>query len=269
MFSRADHGLSPETKATVAAQEPVGSPVSAVEPSQALTHHTTTTPPCPEDAHEALQTDAPAIRARWDGRAVCGVVADDKYVHLTADLTLSELAAGLRVAHAAVAEGFRQAMGFAITAGKILALAKERVAHGAWLPWLSANTRISPRMAQRYMRFAENAALLETHDLADLTFTRAEELISPKANTTRESHLPAPTPAPCVPDIPKLIPAPAEESPITASAPRIEILLPEPKHLFEAVGSAARVVEQPAAFTTLPPPSEVALPALLAPLSRR
>jgi hypothetical protein len=29
-------GLSPETKAIVAAQEPVGSPVSAVEPSEAL-----------------------------------------------------------------------------------------------------------------------------------------------------------------------------------------------------------------------------------------
>jgi Protein of unknown function (DUF3102) len=47
------------------------------------------------------------------------------------------------------------------TCGRALGDAKKLFAHGEWLPWLEANTEISPRQCQKYMQLAEHWHELE------------------------------------------------------------------------------------------------------------
>lgn len=61
-------------------------------------------------------------------------------------------------------------------AGKLLLDVKAGLAHGAWLAWLAANVKVSPRQAQRYIAVAEG----KTPTIREL---------ASEANTTSVSHL--------------------------------------------------------------------------------
>jgi phage N-6-adenine-methyltransferase len=63
-----------------------------------------------------------------------------------------DLAERIRAAHEAAQAGARTALENAILCGELLLEAKRAVGHGGFLPWLAANTSLSPRQAQKYMR---------------------------------------------------------------------------------------------------------------------
>lgn len=69
---------------------------------------------------------------------------------------LADLAADIRREHAAGAGKAAEALAHARRAGELLAEAKARLPHGAWLPWLAEHAAVTPRQAQRYMRLAEH-----------------------------------------------------------------------------------------------------------------
>jgi hypothetical protein len=58
--------------------------------------------------------------------------------------------------------------------------AKDRLDHGAWLPWLKQYVGIPERTCQRYMRLAEHAPALlaKSATVADLTVRAAEAVVS-------------------------------------------------------------------------------------------
>jgi Protein of unknown function (DUF3102) len=70
-------------------------------------------------------------------------------------ITLKSLAAKANRAHRQTEQALRTALKHAVAAGKALAQAKQRLAHGKWLLWLKRNCPdIGERTAQRYMRVA-------------------------------------------------------------------------------------------------------------------
>jgi hypothetical protein len=71
---------------------------------------------------------------------------------------LSDLAQAIDREHQAAIGAARSAVEHAITCGQLLLQAKAEVGHGGWLPWLEANTTVSARQSQRYMRLSRAAA---------------------------------------------------------------------------------------------------------------
>jgi hypothetical protein len=94
--------------------------------------------------------------------------------------SLDDLAQRINLAHEGAIRSARTAIEYAIECGRLLTEAKTLVAHGQWLPWLQANTIVSERTAQRWMRFAENAeALLAKSDTdGGFTFADADRLLA-------------------------------------------------------------------------------------------
>lgn len=83
---------------------------------------------------------------------------------------LSDLANAIRGEHDAAMAAAGDAIRHAIECGRLLTAAKSQVAHGQWLPWLADQTPVSPRTAQRWMRFAEHSeTILNAPCVADLT----------------------------------------------------------------------------------------------------
>ena len=80
---------------------------------------------------------------------------------LATERTLDALAAGINVEHRAAEAAARTAIEHALNAGRLLTEAKSQLPHGEWLPWLEANTEVSPRQSQRYMRVAKNWSAIE------------------------------------------------------------------------------------------------------------
>jgi DNA N-6-adenine-methyltransferase (Dam)/Protein of unknown function (DUF3102) len=78
---------------------------------------------------------------------------------------LPDLAQEIEREHAAAARDARSAMEHAIRCGELLLQAKAALAHGEWLPWLEANTTVSARQSQRYMRLA-SATLAGKYNVA-------------------------------------------------------------------------------------------------------
>lgn len=74
--------------------------------------------------------------------------------------TLPEIAAGIRREHGAAMHAAGEAIRHGIECGRLLAAAKDRLAHGQWLPWLEDNTTFSHRTAQRWMRCLEHSERL-------------------------------------------------------------------------------------------------------------
>lgn len=94
---------------------------------------------------------------------------------------LAALAAEINAEHDAAENHARKAIEHARAAGDKLLLAKAGVAHGQWLPWLSANCpRLAERTAQAYMKLARNWATLERKSatVADLTINDALKLLT-------------------------------------------------------------------------------------------
>lgn len=72
------------------------------------------------------------------------------------------------------------AIDHALCAGENLLKAKAAAGHGNWRTWLSQNTALTERIAQRYMQLARNRADLvaKAATMADLTVTGAVELLT-------------------------------------------------------------------------------------------
>ena len=62
------------------------------------------------------------------------------------------LAAKIERFHQAAYEAAGTALDNALQCGALLVEAKAKLKHGAWLPWLKANTTIAAKTAQKYMR---------------------------------------------------------------------------------------------------------------------
>ena len=94
---------------------------------------------------------------------------------------LATLAAEINAEHDAAERTARTAIDHARAAGDRLLLAKARVAHGQWLPWLATNCpAIADRTARAYMQLARNWGTLETKtaDSANLSIDAALKLLN-------------------------------------------------------------------------------------------
>jgi len=96
--------------------------------------------------------------------------------------SLSDLAARINTEFAAIQkteqDANRGAVQRAISLGRTLSQAKEKVGHGKWEKWLTDNCRdISARTAQRYMKLADSpevrAALGKNDTVSDLSLRAA------------------------------------------------------------------------------------------------
>jgi hypothetical protein len=92
---------------------------------------------------------------------------------------LPTLARQINAEHDAVRTALLSGAQRAISAGKLLLKAKALVRFGQWEDWVAANTKLSDRVAVRYMSLAsgENLLLTKAPNLADLTMTDAVKLL--------------------------------------------------------------------------------------------
>lgn len=102
---------------------------------------------------------------------------------------MSNIAGAINAAHEAVETAKRQVAASARECGRLLAEAKETVAHGGWDAWVQEHCRFSMRTAQLYMRIYR-----ETKDddakaqrVADLSIREiARELAKPREMSSQE-----------------------------------------------------------------------------------
>lgn len=96
------------------------------------------------------------------------------------DCVLAGLSERIDTLHSASLSSYRQSIEKAFECGRVLAEAKALLDHGQWLLWLKANTKVDPRTAQRWMRFAKNAdaVLARCATSADLTFADIDRDLS-------------------------------------------------------------------------------------------
>ncbi len=92
--------------------------------------------------------------------------------------TLPALASAINRHHDAAQDAARTAIENAIECGRLLLQAKKQVGHGGWLPWLKANTSVSERQSQRYMRVATGAIEGKYDATSDLTIDGALGLLA-------------------------------------------------------------------------------------------
>ena len=105
-------------------------------------------------------------------------------------LALPDLAQAIDREHEAALTAARTAIEHAAECGRLLLQAKPAVPHGEWLQWLEANTSVSARQSQRYMRLA-TAALEGKYDATShLTIEGALKAIAdqrePRRHPVRE-----------------------------------------------------------------------------------
>jgi Protein of unknown function (DUF3102) len=92
---------------------------------------------------------------------------------------LPELASAINAAHDRAFRSAKSAVGAAVECGELLLQAKAQIEHGEWLFWLQANTHISIRQSQKYMRLARAAAAGVKYDSdSHLTLETALSLTS-------------------------------------------------------------------------------------------
>jgi hypothetical protein len=70
-------------------------------------------------------------------------------------------------------------------AGEMLIEAKEQVAHGSWVPWLTKNFELSKRQANRYMRLARELEDDEDEKDARVFFPSIEAAIGEKRHPSK------------------------------------------------------------------------------------
>ena len=100
-------------------------------------------------------------------------------------LALPDLAQAIDREHQAAHQAARTALEHALECGRLLIQAKAAVPHGEWLPWLEANTSVSARQSQRYMRLAHAAIEGKYDATSHLTIDEALALLaSPKVGPT-------------------------------------------------------------------------------------
>ena len=110
-------------------------------------------------------------------------------------IALTGLATRIEAEHQAAYGNARIALEHAAECGRLLIEAKAQASHGEWLPWLNANTTVSARQSQKYMRLANNWEQIEAKCEPDshLTLTEAVTLLAtPKeiesADIPEEEH---------------------------------------------------------------------------------
>jgi hypothetical protein len=96
---------------------------------------------------------------------------------------LDELAGHINREHEKVEAALRTGLEHALAAGNLLLLAKKKLVHGRWLPWLKENVAFSERAAQSYMRIADRWDELTAKSApgADLTYKQALALLAEPA----------------------------------------------------------------------------------------
>ena len=104
------------------------------------------------------------------------------------DNRLPALAAEIEAAHQAAYGAARTALEHAAECGRLLLEAKAAVGHGGWLPWLEANTSVSARQSQKYMRLAANWSEIEGKcgRSSHLTLTAAVALLAEPKGEPRD-----------------------------------------------------------------------------------
>ncbi len=85
---------------------------------------------------------------------------------LTSASSLSALASQINDQHDRATGHAKSALEHARQAGELLQQAKQQIPHGEWLPWLSANCRVSARQAQKYLKVAKNWQAITKNDAA-------------------------------------------------------------------------------------------------------
>jgi 16S rRNA G966 N2-methylase RsmD len=103
-------------------------------------------------------------------------------ITLSADARLDQLATEIRNAHAQVELHARKSIEAMLLAGEKLAEAQALMKHGEWLPWLRDVCKIPRRSASRYMKLAENRAILDREiqmgHVAQMSVRVAEALVA-------------------------------------------------------------------------------------------
>ena len=74
---------------------------------------------------------------------------------------LPAMADEINAEHNAACRAAQTALVHAAECGRLLIEAKAAVGHGGWLAWLEANTSVSARQSQKYMRLAKGWTQIE------------------------------------------------------------------------------------------------------------
>jgi Protein of unknown function (DUF3102) len=113
--------------------------------------------------------------------------------HNTPALALLDLAQAIDREHQAAIGATRTAIEHAVTCGKLLVQAKGTLPHGEWLYWLEANTSVSTRTAQVYMRLArELPKLSEENAQRAALLTIRDAIVAVSQHTASIAALPPP-----------------------------------------------------------------------------
>lgn len=99
---------------------------------------------------------------------------------MTAIAVSPHLVARINLEHRMCEAAYYDALAHALQAGRLLADAKGRCEHGAWVPWLEENFDGSDRTARAYMQLAENYSETDSNwqSSADLSINRALKAIA-------------------------------------------------------------------------------------------
>jgi hypothetical protein len=164
--------------------------------------------------------------------------------------TLSTLAAKINAHHQHCVEAAGQALEHAKHAGELLTLAKDKVTHGDWLPWLKANVPFSEKTAQNYMRVAREWTRLtggKSATVADLTLRQALEVLAEPVTHAVVVQSPSPggPPAPALRTVERVVDDGGGPFRFTSTPcpepPPLPRIVPKPSE-FEAIHEAAHAV---------------------------
>jgi hypothetical protein len=111
---------------------------------------------------------------------------------------LVDLAQRINHEHQQTESALRASLEHARTAGQLLLEAKEKLAHGQWLPWLEANVQASVRSCQAYMRVAREWDRLQAKSatVAHLSYREALAALAEPQPAKRAVRIPMPEFAP-------------------------------------------------------------------------
>jgi hypothetical protein len=113
-----------------------------------------------------------------------------------AEAPLAELARQIAEAHEGCEGALKEGLAHALEAGRLLAQAKRRVAHGEWQDWVRTNCPFSVRTAQSYMRVVNRFEALgeaKAQRVALLSYREALALLAepegPAGNTAHDDSV--------------------------------------------------------------------------------
>jgi hypothetical protein len=110
--------------------------------------------------------------------------------------TGADLAIRINAAHRAANDSAHRAIEQAYECGHLLNEAKVLVGHGEWLPWLEANTEVSPRQSQKYMRLAANWDKIEMRSESSHLVLNLEDALKLLSEPRAQKPKPALEPEP-------------------------------------------------------------------------